>query len=200
MGGHAASWHGQDRFPVVVDPSAVMLAGASQQSGIAIVRARSERLPFADNVAQLAYFHLSIHYGNWRAAIEEANRVVSPGGRIEIWTMTHDAIERSSLGQWFPRIIEIDIARFPDPETIAEFCTSHDAHVAMSRSSEPIVRTARDWEAAVRGRFVSTLQFLDDAEIDQGLARFGAEYPNPDSLYRYALRLTRISIVVGPLR
>lgn len=199
-GGHAASWLGSNRFPVVIDPSSAMLTGAGLHGGVAVVQARSQSLPFADDVAELAYFHLSIHYGDWRAAIEEANRVVSPGGRIEIWTMTHDAIERSSLGQWFPRIIEIDIARFPDPETIAEFCTSHDAHVAMSRSSEPIVRTARDWEAAVRGRFVSTLQFLDDAEIDQGLARFGAEYPNPDSLYRYALRLTRISIVVGPLR
>jgi ubiquinone/menaquinone biosynthesis C-methylase UbiE len=199
-GGHAASWLGQDRFPVVVDPSSVMLGGASQQSGIAIVQARSQRLPFADDVAQLAYFHLSIHYGNWRAAIAEANRVVSPAGRIEIWTMTHDAIEHSSLGRWFPRIIEIDTARFPDPETIVEYCRSHHLHVELSSSSEPIVRTARDWAAAVRGRFVSTLQLLDDAEIDQGLARFGAEYPNPDSLYRYALQLTRISIVVGPLR
>jgi ubiquinone/menaquinone biosynthesis C-methylase UbiE len=199
-GGHAASWHGQDRFPVVIDPSAVMLARASQQSGIAIVQARSQSLPFADDIAQLAYFHLSIHYGNWRAAIAEANRVVSFGGRIEIWTMTHDAIERSSLGRWFPQIIEIDTARFPDPEAIAEYCRSHDAYVELSSSSEPIVRTARDWAAAVRARFVSTLQLLDDAEIDQGLARFGAEYPDPDSLYRYPLRLTRISIVVGPLR
>ncbi len=199
-GGHAASWLGPNRFPVVIDPSSVMLAGASLHSGVAVVQARSQSLPLADDVAELAYFHLSIHYGNWRAAIEEANRVVLPGGRIEIWTMAHDAIERSSLGRWFPQIIEIDTVRFPEPEAIAEFCRSYDLCVELTTSSEPIVSKAADWAEAVRGRFVSTLQLLDDDEIDQGLARFGVEYPNPDSLYRYALRLTRISIIVGPLR
>jgi len=199
-GGHAASWVGRDRSPVVVDPSLLMLVGASQRRGVAVVRARSQSLPFADDVAELAYFHLSIHYGDWRAAIEEANRVVSPGGRIEVWTMAHDAIESSSLGRWFPRIIEIDTKRFPDPGAIAEFCRSHHLHVELSTFSEPIMRTAGDWTEVVRGRFVSTLQLLDDDEIDEGLARFNAEYPNPDSLYRYALRLTRISIIVGPLR
>ena len=199
-GGHAASWRGPMRFPVVIDPSLVMLAGASQQQGVAVVQARSQHVPFADDVAGLAYFHLSIHYDDWRAAIEEANRVVVPGGRIEIWTMAHDAIERSSLGRWFPRIIGIDIERFPDPEAIAEFCRSRGSCVEVTTSSEPIVRKSEDWAKAVRGRFVSTLQLLDDDEIDEGLARFRAEYPNPDSLYRYALRLTRISIIVGPLR
>ena len=199
-GGHAASWLGSNQTPVVIDPSPVMLRSAIQHNGVVVVRARSQRLPFADDVAQLAYFHLSIHYGDWRAAIGEANRVVSPGGRIEIWTMTPDAIEHSSLGRWFPRIIEIDTQRFPDPVAIAEFCESHDLYVELTKSSESIVRTAGDWSKAVRGRFVSTLQLLDDSEIDRGLARFGAEYPNPDSLYRYALRLTRISIIVGPLR
>lgn len=199
-GGHAALWAGPNRTPVVVDPSSVMLAGATQRKGVRVVQARSQSLPFADDVAELAYFHLSIHYGDWRAAIVEASRVVSPGGRIEIWTMSHDAIARSSLGRWFPRIIEIDMARFPDPEAIAELCRSHDSSVDLMTSSEPIVRTAGNWAEAVRGRFVSTLQLLDDNEIAQGLVRFGAEYPNPDSLYRYALRLTRISIIVGPLR
>ena len=199
-GGHAASWLGPHQTPVVVDPSPVMLKSVIQHNGVAVVQARSQRLPFADDVAQLAYFHLSIHYGDWRAAIREANRVVSPGGRIEIWTMGPDAIEHSSLGRWFPRIIEIDTQRFPDPVAIVDFCESRDLYVELTKSSESIVRTAGDWSKAVRGRFVSTLQLLDDSEIDRGLARFSAEYPNPDSLYRYDLRLTRISIIVGPLR
>jgi SAM-dependent methyltransferase len=184
----------------VLDPSPVMLARASEQIGVAVVQARSQNLPFADDVAGLAYFHLSIHYGDWRAAVREAHRVVSPGGRIEIWTMSHDAIERSSLGRWFPRIVEIDKKRFPDPEAIAELCRLSNSSVELARTDEAIVRSAPDWAEAVRGRFVSTLQLLCDDEIDDGLARFALEYPNPDSLYRYELRLTRISILVDPLR
>jgi SAM-dependent methyltransferase len=199
-GGHAAAWRGSDRFPIVVDPSSAMLEGARRDRGINVVRARSQNLPLNDDLASLAYFHLSIHYGDWVAALDEAFRVVAPGGRIEIWTMSHEAIRRSSLGRWFPRIVEIDSARFPDPELLAVRCSTSGSAVAVTAVSEPIVRRAGEWAEAVRGRFVSTLQLLTDSEIDEGLNRFLVEHPDADEPYSYELRLTRISTVVRPLR
>lgn len=199
-GSHAATWRGWGRLPVVVDSSPAMLEQARQNEGLTVVQARSQRLPLENDVAALAYFHLSIHYGDWKAALDEAFRVVAPGGRIEVWTIAPDAIERSSLGRWFPRVIEIDTERFPDPRQIAERCRANGSSAEMSRTGESIVRSAREWERAVRGRFVSTLQLLDDTEIDEGLARFAAECPNPESLYRYELELTRVGTVVQTLR
>jgi SAM-dependent methyltransferase len=177
-----------------------MLEGAQKRHGVTVVRARSQQLPLKDDVASLAYFHLSIHYGDWQDALDEASRVVAPGGRVEIWTMRHDALRRSSLGRWFPRVVEIDIERFPDPELLVEHCRASGSSVAVAEVSESIVRPAREWADAVRGRFVSTLQLLDDSEIEAGLERFEAEYCNPDDPYHYSLRLTRISMVVRPLR
>jgi len=198
-GSHAATWLGLGRRPVVVDPSPAMLERAGRHDGLAVVQALSQNLPLVDDVAALAYFHLSIHYGDWKVAMDEAFRVVAPGGRIVVWTIAHDAIERSSLGRWFPSVVEIDRKRFPDPRQIAERCRANGSPAEVSRSSEPITRTAAEWERAVRGRFVSTLQLLDTNEIDEGLARFATQHPSPESLYRYELELTRVGTIVQPL-
>jgi len=199
-GSHAATWmdamRADDIHPVVVDPSPAMLGNAIGDPGLALVRAEAQRLPLRDSTCGLAYFHLSIHYGDWPTAIDEAFRVVAPGGRIEVWTIAPAAIERSSLGRWFPRVIEIDTARFPDPADIARHCESRGGAVSVSSVNEPIARRAGDWREAVRGRFVSTLQFLDDEQIEVGLAKFTEEFPDEESEYPYHLELTRISTVV----
>jgi hypothetical protein len=193
LGRHAALWRGHDQRPVVVDPSVAMLRSASERSNLAVVQARSQSLPFVDDFAALAHFHLSIHYGDWRKAIDEALRVVASEGRVEIWTIAPEAIERSSLGQWFPKVVEIDTQRFPDPESMAQHFRARGYTVDVSRTDEPIQRRVGDWVDAVRGRFVSTLQFLDDDEIDAGLARFAAQHGDPNAVYRYELGLTRIA-------
>ncbi len=199
-GAHAAAWQGTNRYPIVIDPSSAMLERARRDHGMSVIRAESQSLPLRDDLASLAYFHLSIHYGDWAAALNEAFRVVAPGGRIEIWTMSHEAIQRSSLGHWFPRVVEIDSERFPDPGLLAERCSMSGSAVAVTAESEPIVRRAGEWADAVRGRFVSTLQLLTEPEIDDGLKHFFAEYPDAHEPYRYELRLTRISTVIRPLR
>jgi SAM-dependent methyltransferase len=195
-GGHGAAWREHGQLPIVIDPSLGMLERARSASNVTVVQAHAQSLPFKNDTAALAYFHLSIHYGDWRKAIDEALRVVVPGGRVEVWTMAPEAIERSSLGQWFPRVVEIDTERFPDPDLIAQHCRLEGASVDVSVAREPVARRAADWAEAVRGRFVSTLQLLDDDEIDEGLARFAEQHNNPDSIYRYELGFTRITTVV----
>lgn len=194
-GDHAAMWRGDGRQPVVVDPSSSMVAKSALHRAVDVVRARAQHLPFQDRTVGLAYFHLSIHYGDWRIALEEALRVTRPGGRIEIWTIDPRVIEHSSLARWFPGVIEIDSARFPDPDRLAELCSTGGRNVSVARTSESINRTAGEWIDAVRGGFVSTLQLIDDDEITEGLSRFAEAYPDRDAPYRYELALTRISTV-----
>ena len=195
-GGHAATWVAAGRRPVVVDPASRMAARGREMREVEVVQGRAQALPFADNSVDLAYFHLSIHYGEWPRAVEESLRVTRPGGRVEIWTMAPSAIQRSSLGEWFPKVVEIDAARFPEPQQIAEFCTSRNGTVQMYDVQEVIERPAGEWMQAVQDRFVSTLQLLSDDEIAEGITRFRAAHPDVGALYRSHLTLTRISIVV----
>ncbi len=70
---------------VVADESAAMLRVADGKRGIYAVRARVQRLPFADasfqRIILVDAFH---HLGDQRAAAVELWRVLAPGGRLVI--------------------------------------------------------------------------------------------------------------------
>jgi len=191
-GAHAALWRGEGRTPIVVDPSPAMCARAAAHRGVEVVCGRSQELPFRDACAGLAYFHLSIHYGSFIEAIDEARRVTRPGGRIEIWTFAPESMRSSALATWFPRIGELDAARFPSIEAVAERLTDCAVGAEVVPMPEHVERSAGSWEKAVRHRFVSTLQLLSESEIDEGLRRFRSSHPNPDDVYRYTIEFVRI--------
>lgn len=191
-GEHANAMRSQDRIPIVVD-IAESMAVRAKTAGLPAVVGSSDRLPFRSDTASLAYFHLSIHYGSWRGVVDEALRVVRPAGRIDIWTFNRRGLAQSSLAQWFPRVVDIDMRRFPDPNAIAARLFEGGASVLIEEQVERSERSAAEWEAAVRARFVSTLQMLSETELDAGLRRFREVYPNDEDRYRYDVRFVRIS-------
>ncbi len=191
-GAHAGRWVGEGRLPIVVDPSPRMCAAAADVPEIAVVAARSQEMPFRDACAGLVYFHLSIHYGSWRRALDEAVRVVREDGRIEIWSFAPETMRSSALARWFPSIGAIDAERFPPVEAIVGHLERLGTQTDVAEMPEQVARTAASWEAAVRNRFVSTLQLLTEDEIAEGLARFKAAYPDPDATYRYTIDFVRI--------
>lgn len=176
---------------VVVDPSPAMVAEASRR-GAVVVLGRGESLPFADASAGLVLFHLSIHHGDWRRMLDEAWRVVRPGGVVWVWTMAPDHLRRSQLARWFPRVGEIDAARFPAIDDLERRIAHHDGVPHRSAVSERVERTAAEWVAAVEAGFVSTLHLLEPAEIEQGIARFTAEHPDATAVVSYDIELTAV--------
>ncbi len=186
-GDHAAEFAGTGATAVVVDRSEVMAARA-RRAGVHAVVGDGRRLPIKDESARLVYFHASIHYGGWRDMLDEAVRVVAPGGVVWIWTFAPEHFRTSYLAEWFPSVPSIDEARFPDPEAML----AHLAGRALQgggreTAHETVSRTAGDWVAAVRAGFVSTLHLLDPQEIEEGLDRFGAAHPDPTEEIRYEL-------------
>lgn len=198
-GHHAARFAEKGLRPVVVDPTPGMLAQASVHAGVSVAAATAQALPFAARVVTLAYFHLSIHYGDWRGALREAIRVLAPGGRCVIWTLGPDHHASSNLFQWFPSVYAIDEDRFPDPASLAD-ALSTGAVVTTGREVEEKTRRVGDWESAVRNRFVSTLQLVSADEMDDGLQRFRREHPDPNATFAYDLKWDWIVAETVPLR
>ncbi len=97
------------------------------------------------------------------------------------------------LARWFDRIAELDIARFPEPTSLASELERLGAVVTTTRSIQRKARRAAEWIAAVRAGFVSTLQLLDDDEIESGLARMVAATPDLDADVEYLMIWDRIS-------
>lgn len=171
---------------LLVDPSRAMTAEAVTR-GLCGVVARGEALPLGDESADLVFFHLSIHHGDWRAMLDEAWRVVRPGGVVWVWTMSDEHHEASYLTKWFPSVGPIDAGRFPPVADIGDHLSFLGGAPDVLEVEEIVERAAGEWVEAVRAGYVSTLHLVSDDEVQEGLARFAAGHPDPDATIEYRL-------------
>ncbi len=190
-GAHAEIWADLGHRAVVLDPGRAMLEIADRRRDVVAVQGRAQRMPFRSATFAAAFFHLSIHYGDWRASLDETRRVLAPGGRVWIWTLGPDHHASSMLARWFPSVPQLDRDRFPDPADVEAHLAKH---AAVQRGSELEIkrRRAGDWVRAVEAGFVSTLQLVPAGELDSGLAAFRRAYPDPDATVQYTMRWTWI--------
>jgi SAM-dependent methyltransferase len=188
---HAAEWAATGVLPVVIDPSAAMVARTPPE--VSAIRAVAQQLPFASGTCALAYFNLSIHYGHWQTSIAEAWRVLRRGGRLEVWTLGEEHHRQALIMRYFPQLLDIDLARFPDPADIAGRVRGLGGSPTVGRIVETKEMAIERWEAAVKARFVSTLQHLSDAELGAGLARFRDDVGGPSGTVSYQLVFSRVA-------
>ena len=197
-GAHAEVFAEGGMTAVLVDPSRGMVRSAARRVPAA-VRAVAQQLPFRDGTVDLVYFHLSLHYGDWRRATDEALRVLRPGGSVWIWTLGPRHHRRSMLARWFPSVEGLDRGRFPEPEAVAARL-GRLAEVRHGHERATVRRRVGDWRDAVEAGFVSTLQLIDAGELQAGLASFDAEYPDPDGVVAYDMYWEWLHAVPRPLR
>ncbi|MGD2051448.1 MAG: class I SAM-dependent methyltransferase [Acidimicrobiia bacterium] len=186
-GAQAACWAEDGVHAIVVDPSRGMLRRAAARPGVHAVGGRAQALPLATGTVRLVTFHLSIHYGDWRRAIDEAMRVLCDGGECWVWTLGGAHHRASFLARWFPSVAAIDTARFPDPDALADRFAGAGGTVDRGTETEVRERSAAAWLAAVDAGFVSTLQLIPAEELRAGRERFVAAHPDPAEVVRYRL-------------
>lgn len=175
-----------------IDASAGMLDQARARAGGRAVgwrQARAERLPFKDGWFDAAHAHLVLHLLDDRpAALAELARVLSAGGRAVLVTFELDHFDGFFLNPYFPSIPAIDRARFPDPEQLVqELAAAGFADAARTRISDPVSAQAADVVERVRGRYISTLQLVDEREYADGLARLEADVAAGLAEFAYTL-------------
>ena len=186
-GAHAEVWRELGARALVVDPARGMIDHAAERSGVVAIRAQSQHLPLRNETAQLVYFHLSLHYGDWRRALDEAHRVLAPSGQCWIWTMGEKHHRKSFLARWFPSVGDIDAARFPDPDVVEGHLRDRWQLVESGKDVEPKTVPAGRWRAAAEAGFVSTLQLISEEELRAGLEQYDKAYPDPEEPVEYVL-------------
>lgn len=196
-GAHSAVMRSDGHLPVLIDPSLAQRQKAIKQD-LTVVGGISQSLPFADGCFDMTYFHLSLHYGNWSNALSEAVRVIRPGGRLWIWTFSRHYLATSFAGQWFASVHRHDLERFPDVSGVITHLQSLGVSNTESRISiETVERTVAEWEERFRARFVSTLQMIDDDELERGVRMFRDRYPEPNETIAVDLEFESIVGTVG---
>jgi SAM-dependent methyltransferase len=160
-----------------VEPSADMAALARERISTVKV-APAEQLPFKDGWFERAVMALVIHLLDRARGFAEAYRVLGQGGRLAIATFDPAHFERYWLNRFFPSLEAIDRARFPDPPALQQELESAGfASVRLTALSQRAEIGREEALERVRGRFISTLQLLDDEELEAGLERMEAELP-----------------------
>ncbi|MGH3092748.1 MAG: class I SAM-dependent methyltransferase [Gaiellaceae bacterium] len=156
-----------------VDPSEEMLRQARLAAGksVGLRRGRGEELPFKDAWFDRAVLRTVVHLLDRARALPELARVLVPGGRAVIATFAPEHFESYWLNAFFPDVLEIDRARFPTSEELADELAAAGFDPVRTHGLSQRGSRARD-EALerIRGRYISTLRLLDDESFARGVA------------------------------
>lgn len=151
-----------------------MLAVARETAATAVgwKRGEAELLPFKSGWFQVAFLRLVVHLVDRAKALPELRRVLAPGGRVVIATFDPTHFGSFWLTRFLPSVERIDRARFPEPGLLArELEAAGFAEVVVHPHEERAIMTREHALERIRGRYISTLQLLDDDELAAGLAR-----------------------------
>jgi ubiquinone/menaquinone biosynthesis C-methylase UbiE len=168
-----------------VDPSEEMLRQARAAGGrtVGLKLGRAEALPFKDAWFERAVLRTVVHLVERRRAFPELARVLQRGGLAVIATFAPEHFASDWLIPFFPRVAEIDRARFPTRATLEAELTAAGLGIVRVRTLDQQACIAReDALERIRERFISTLRLLDNEEFAQGLAL--AERELPESIER----------------
>jgi ubiquinone/menaquinone biosynthesis C-methylase UbiE len=163
-----------------VDPSPEMLAVARARvpRGVALKRARAERLPFKDGWFERVVLTLVVHVLDRPRAFAELRRVLAPEGRLVFATFDPAHMRDYWLNRYFPSMLEVDLARFAPADVLLGELRA--AGFAEARAFGHHQSMTLDREAAldrIRGRHISTFDLIDEGEIEAGLAQAERRLP-----------------------
>jgi SAM-dependent methyltransferase len=160
-----------------VEPEPEMAALARERVSTVKV-APAEQLPFKDGWFDGALMWLVVHLVDRPRAFAEAARVLGPDGRLAIGTFHPEHFERYWLKRFFPSLEAIDKTRFPAPEELtSELEEARFGRVDLQRLPQSAAVDRNTAVERVRRRFISPLQLLDEAELEEGAKRMEQELP-----------------------
>jgi ubiquinone/menaquinone biosynthesis C-methylase UbiE len=159
---------------VGLDYSGGMLSEANAKKRGIWLRGDAAHLPVVYETFDVAILMLVLqHVDDEVMAISEAWRVLKPGGRLVISTVSHARIRRHIM-RHFPGLVGIDLARFiPVPELKWHlrnmgFADVH-SHVVKG---EPTIQSVDSVIERFRKRYISTLALVPEKDFEKNLGIF----------------------------
>ena len=166
-----------------VDPEPAMLdvARARLPRSVGLKAGSAEALPFKDGWFERAVLRLVIHLVDRTKALPELARVLAPDGRAVIATFDHSHLDGWWLATVFPEMVEIDRVRLPEPAALcSELEAAGFARARIVRLTQHRTFDRESALAKIRGRHISTFDFLDEDALAAGVER--AERTLPEQI------------------
>jgi len=159
---------------VGIDLSREMLrVAADKVRDASFVQADVTALPLRDGTFDNvigAFFMHHVPAGLQPTAIAECCRVIACGTLVVV-TVSHEQIERSQVGRFFPEIVELDKKRFPPIERLRNWLRETGFRDVRSETvMDNPIRLGRDYLAKVEHRHISTFDLIGVDAYERGLA------------------------------
>ncbi|MBK6646646.1 MAG: class I SAM-dependent methyltransferase [Anaerolineales bacterium] len=148
-----------------------------QPAPLSLTHGLGTRLPYLSSAFDLVYCVDAIHhFGDHRAFIAEAFRLLKPGGALAI--IGHDPHEGGSnwyIYDYFDHVYDTDLKRYPAGSSVLQWMEQEGFHKIDSKAAEHI-RNIHVGEAVLTDPFLkhnatSQLALLNEADYRAGLER-----------------------------
>ncbi|HUV04928.1 MAG TPA: methyltransferase domain-containing protein [Armatimonadota bacterium] len=158
------------------DISAEMLAEAASKPGAGAVwwvRCDARDLAFGSGAFQCVFMSLLLHHvDDMRRVLRECCGILRPGGVCLIRTSGHDDIHTMPVYRFFPRAWEIDRNRLPEIGVIEQgMLRAGFGRASHEKVTQELVSSTEEYLDKMRRRNISSLTFLSDQELAEGLSR-----------------------------
>ena len=149
-----------------------------------VVVARARSLPFASESLDCVMTFNAIHHFKIEAFLNEAGRILKPGGRLFVYTRTRSQNNRNIWGRCFPLFYEKETRLFELVELNNLLAATPNLrvkrlHLFQHRRRAELNRLLQQ----ARQRHYSTFDLYTPAEFKHALAKFEqnlrSKYPNP---------------------
>jgi SAM-dependent methyltransferase len=180
VGAGAGSYEPADLQVVAVEPSAAMRA-QRPEGAAPVVDGVAEALPFADGAFDAAMAMVTVHqWPDLRRGLAELRRVSR--GPVVILTADGEALHRFWLGEYVPELFVVERRRYPPMEKlraglggrceVREIAVPIDCIDGFTEAFYARPEALLD-PATRRGQ--SAWGFVDDAAVERGIDRLGAD-------------------------
>jgi SAM-dependent methyltransferase len=166
-------------WAIDAEPAMVEIARGRLPRGAQAKVARAEALPFKEGWFDRVVMRLVLHHLDRDRALPELARVLVPGGRLAIATLDPAEFPDRWWGRFFPETLESDQARFVAPAALADELRAAGFASVRVVEWQRVERWPKD-EALrkLEGRFISSLEHVDDARLAEAVAQARDELPN----------------------
>jgi len=167
-----------------IEPANDMLkVGEKNEEKIDWIIGSAEEIPLNNNSVDIITSFFSIHHFNdINKSFQEFNRVLTPNGKIFIFSISHSQMKSSLEYKFFPELLYADLARVPSISSLKESLALHHFSTTAIETEYETRKIDEKYLEMVKNQYRSGLRLLNQEQLNFGIKRVENSIDNNENL------------------